>query len=480
MNYSSARSRSFPSWLPASKIAPGFAHLGSILSAAALLLSAALAVGCGPASSGGKSGSGGKCFIPPQGAPGESEPLESVKYPTSQIWVLADIPDSAVSEILNREIPFTLASENKRDVGAPGYATYRVTRGTPTIHSTDSGLEVRVPVNADISVCKKIGSACIQYGSCKPAFLARFSLSPEIRDNFQLAAPKGTISATKRCVIGIDVTSPIEEIAKTEVAKVEAEIKKQWPRIQPEVEAGWHEMRHPIPFAEGSCLHLHPNKIFYQTAHLKGTEAGQRLKGAVGLSGTIQPAPDCEEKRDALPLPKPTTKEKAAKRSRLWVPEVVSHTVAQEEFTKSLTGALGSDAEVKVIEVRLEAQRVFLHLETNGSVCGTFWLEGKLSHVAGSDALQLKELKVLGADSPAEMTDILTRLEAKAKVSLRSASWFTSEATQPLEALLRAAVPDQVQFDIKNLKAGDARVLTARDGIYVLHPLTAQLVVTDF
>lgn len=454
--------------------APGLVHLGSFL------LSAVLALGCGPTSSGGKSASGGKCFVPPQGEPGESEPLSPIKYPASQIWVEADIPEAAFSESLGREIPFTLASENKRDVGAPGYATYRVTRGAPTIHSTKDGLEVRVPINADISICKKIGAACIQYGSCKPAFLAKFSVSPEVSDDFQMAPPKGTISATKSCVIGIDVTSQIEEIARGEVAKVEAQIKKEWPRFKPEVENAWEEMAHPIPFADGSCLHLHPSKIFYQTAHLKESEAGQTLQAAVGLSGTVQPAPDCQEERKDLRLPKPTTKGKPPKKSRLWIPEVVGLDFAREELTQSLSGPLGTEGEIKVVELRVEAKRVLLHLETSGSVCGSFWLEGKLSHVTGSDALTLKGLKVLGAEAPAEMTELLAQVEARGKVKLKSASWFTKEGTQPLETLLRATVPERVKFDIKNLKAGNARVVTASDGIYVLHPLTARLVVTGF
>lgn len=472
MNHSLTRFRSSRPSMLSNASAPGFAHVG------AFLLSAAVALGCGP-TSGGKSASGGKCFTPPKDEPVASEPLGSVDYPTSQVWVQADIPDAAISEVLAREIPFTLASENKRDVGAPGYATYRVTRGAPTIHSTKSGLEVRVPVNADISVCKKIGAACIQYGSCKPAFLATFSLSPEIQDNFQLAAPKGTISATKRCVIGIDVTSQIETIARSEVAKVEAEIKQKWPRFKPEVARAWKELRHPITLPDGSCLHLHPNKIFYQTAHLESSGEGQALQTAVGLSGTVEPAPDCK-KRDALPLPQPTTKNKAAERSRLWIPEVLSHGAVRQELTQSLTGPLGSGGEVRVVEVRLEAKRVLLHVQTSGAVCGTYWLEAKLSQKAGAEALTLKGLKTLGAIAPVEMKELLAHLEEKGKVTLRSASWFTKEATVPLEVGLRAAIPEQVQFDIKKLKAGNARVVTARDGVYILHPLTARLVVTDF
>jgi hypothetical protein len=449
-------------------------HLGS------LVLALTFALGCSKTSGGGKSAEGGKCFAAPAGSPGAEAPLEPVEYPSSQVWVEADLPQAAVSEGLARAIPFTLAAETKRDVGAPGYATYRVTRGTPTLHETKNGLEVQVPIDADISICKKIGPSCIQYGSCQPAFLASFTLSPEVGNQFQLAPPEGTISATKRCVIGLDVTSQIEEIARAEVAKVEAEIKHKWPRLKPEVENAFQEMEKPLPLAEGQCVHLHPNKVFYQTAHLTGEAQNQRLETAVGLSGTIEPAPDCKKSRKSRPLPKISTKEKPGKRSRLWIPEVLSLDFVREELTRSLTGAAGEEGTLKVLAVRLEKTRVLLHIEASGSVCGSFWLEGNLAHEAGGEALTLKDLKLSGAATPLEMKDLLSQIEAKGQVPVGSAGWFTTEATEPLKAGLRAAVPAQVKFDIKSLKAGNARVLTTSEGVYVLHPLTARLVVTGF
>lgn len=465
---------------PSSRLSRSVAPRLVYVSLGSALLAAAFALGCSSTASGGKTTGGGKCFAPPQGAPEGEVTLESIKYPPSQIWVEADIPQAAISEGLAREIPFTLASETKRDVGAPGYATYRVTRGTPTLHATKDGLEVQVPVEADISICKKIGPSCIQYGSCQPAFLASFSLNPTMAGNFQMAPPEGKISATKRCVIGIDVTSQIEEIARAEVAKVEAEIKRKWPRFKPEVENAWGEMARPIPLAEGQCLHLQPSKIFYQTAHLEGEEKTQTLKAAFGLSGTVEPAPDCTKERESLPLPKPTTKAKPGKRTRLWIPEVLPLDSVKEELKKTLTGSVGEESQIKLLEVRLEPKRALLHVEASGSICGSFWLEAKLAHQAGADALTLKDLKLVGAPTPAEMKDLLGQIEAKGKVAVGSAKWFAEEATEPLKAALRAAIPAEVKFDIKNLKAGNARVVTASDGLYLLHPLTARLVVTGF
>lgn len=443
------------------------------------LVLAGLLSACASSSGGGKSASGGKCYSPAVAEPAPASALGAIEFPKSRVWVALDIPESATSEALAKKIPFTLASENKRDVGAPGYATYKVTRGKPTLLQTKEGLEVHVPVNADISVCKKIGSACIQYGSCRPSFLAKFSIETELDDDLQLAPPEGTITATQRCVIGIDVTSQIESIAQAEVAKVEAQIKREWPKFKPEVKRAWKEAEHPIPLADGSCLHVHPDQLFYQRPALRDEKDGQHLTLALGVTGSIQPAADCSTKRERLPLPKPTTKKKAPQKSKLWIPEVVELKTAESELKGTLTGPFG-EGELEVVKVRIEKKRVLLHVEASGSVCGSFWLEGKLSHSPGSSTLRLQKVTLSGSSpAPSELTELVAFVEEKAKVELSSADWFEEASLVPLKAGLRAAVPPEIDFDIEGLEAGAARVTAAQDGLYVLHPISARLVVND-
>ncbi len=415
----------------------------------------------------------------PEGAePPPAVALSPAEFPKSQVWVVADIPERTTSEALAKEIPYTLASEDKRDVGAPGYATYKVTRGEPKLLETKGGLEVHVPVHADISVCKKIGSACIQYGSCKPSFLAKFSVGTELDDNFELAPPEGTIAATGRCVIGLDVTSQIEKIARDEVAKVEAQIKRQWPKFKPEVRRAWKEAEHPLPLADASCVHLSPDQIFYQKPGLEKSKGGESLTAAVGVTGTIEPAADCTTKRAGSSLPKPKVRKKAPKKSKIWIPEVVDLKAAEAGLTESLSGAFG-EGKLDVTAVRLEKDGVFLKVEASGTVCGAFWVRGSLTHEPGAAALTLKKVALVGTSvSPSELEELVKHIEAKAQVKLASAGWFDDESLAPLRAGLRAVVPSDIEFEITSLKAGSARVVAAEDGLYVLHPVSARLVVT--
>lgn len=138
----------------------------------------------------------------------------STEFPASQLWVNVSIPSERIIKQIERLLPQPLAQEKDRPVGAPGNATFKVTHGTPSLKNEKDGIQVRLPVNADISVCKPLGNSCLRYGQCEPAFDARFSFQTLWDKHYRTEAPRGSISATKKCVIGLDVTSRIEKIAQ--------------------------------------------------------------------------------------------------------------------------------------------------------------------------------------------------------------------------------------------------------------------------
>lgn len=439
------------------------------------------ALGCGSAGGGqgGKSAKGKGCFAPeevrvtlPERAP--------MKLPNSRIWVHVQVPGEKLSAAISREIPVTLASEKNRDVGAPGYATYRVTRKAPHIETTKNGLAVSVPIRADISVCKKIGSACIRYGSCQPEFLARFTVSTEIAPNYDLETPKGSITATKRCVIGLDVTPQIERIAQQELRSVQARIARQWPRLRPDAKRAWEQMHATIPLGESACVRAAPEQVRYVQPRFSGDSASPTLSAAVGVIGKIAAHDDCSKGGEIGDLPKAKVKKKAPKKTRLFVPEVLGIERAKDELAASLEGPWGEGGQLETLAAEISGNRVALHVKSSGPVCGSLWVRGKLSHEAGAEALHLEKLEIAGSASDPAASALLEHVALKARISLQSSAWFSDATLAALKLGLAAAIPDDVEFSVNGLEAGSARINAAEDGLYVLHPLSAQLVITGF
>lgn len=445
--------------------------------ACGLALPAALA--CSQSSSGGKSPSGGKCFSPEEAAPELAE-LSAIDYPTSRVWVRAAVPQAAAVQRIAAEIPTTLASEKDRDIGALGQATYVVTRKAPALVETDRGISVQVPISADISVCKQIGASCIKYAGCSPEFEVDFSVSTQVGKNYELDAPTGTIRTKKKCVIGVDVTPQIESIARKEVQNAQAQIAKQWPKLQPHAREAWNELRHPVFIDEDTCVHLSPRKVVYRRPTLNGGGDSQIIAG-LGITGELRPLTSCREELTLPPLPAPKAVEKIPANSRLWVPEVISLDEVRAALEQSSSKAQREGESLKVLDVRLDASTVALRVESKGAVCGTFWVTGKLTHKKGQASLSLSDLAVSGStETPEQMKQLLAHLESVARVPLSSADWFAETRLAPLLAIARSAIPSEVEFQVAGLKAGNARVVAASDGLYVLHPLTADLVVTKF
>jgi hypothetical protein len=468
--------------LPAKRPAFRISVIASLApTAIALMLSACAGSKGGPALK-GRTVDGQKCFVPSEEAPDPSV-LESIKLPKSRIWVTGKVPTSAISAKIAEEIPATLAQEKDRDVGAPGRATYRVTRGTPTLHQNGSDLQVRVPISADISVCKPLGPTCLKYGSCQPRLAAEFNVSTELGKDYELASPVGSIAATKRCVIGIDVTRQIEAQAKKEVAKVQHQIAAQWPQLKPDARKAWKELAHPIAISDDTCVNLAPSKLAYQPPKIEKTEKGEYLTTAVGVIGEITPAQDCSSKRKPGALLSPKISKAPGHESRLWFPEVLDLQTTRDGLAASISGPLGEEGTLEVLEVRLSQEQVALHVRTEGEICGQFWITGELSHKAGADALGLSHVKLHASapteDETAALVGVFQVIEERARVGLASQEWFSDQRLGPLKAALRVAMPDDVKLKIAGLKAGAARILAADEGLYVLHPLSAKLSINE-
>src|SRR5688572_26842274 len=142
----------------------------------ALALLATLPIACEPrVTAGGQPRAGGT-------HPGTCRPLPDAARPTlpgpvaapwlraGEAWLSIDVPVTALEAEFERHVPRMLAAEEDRPIGSPGLVTYRVTRDKPRLRAADGRLTATLPVEIDLSLCKPLGSLCIGYGSCTPAY----------------------------------------------------------------------------------------------------------------------------------------------------------------------------------------------------------------------------------------------------------------------------------------------------------------------
>jgi hypothetical protein len=457
-----------------------------------LLCGAALSVSaCGSSPGGGGGGGGGifgkKCLAPEEHAP-QLAPLAEAELPQSEIWVHSRVPLSRLSAKLAQEIPKTLASAKNRKVGAPGKATYKVTRGTPKIvqDKKTKDLQVRVPVSANISVCKPFGPTCIKYGSCKPKLEARFSVGTKLGENYEFAPPEGSIKATKRCVIGLDVTKEIEKIARREVAQVEKQIKGQWPALRPEAARGWKQLGRPLPLSPDTCFQIAPTKLAYRRPLIQTKAETKVLTGALGITGTLLPADSCEGKFKVPKLPAPQHKKKPPAESSLWFPEVLPLEEAKTALLESASGAWGGESgTLQVLDAQFGPEQVALHVESTGDICGRFWITAGLKHEAGADSLHLAGAALVGPAPEKESSrsayeSLLAHIEKVSAIPVGSSTWFAAERSAQLKSALMATLPEGVVLDMSPPQAGSATVVATTQGLYLHHPVTSSLTVTDF
>src|SRR5690606_25758450 len=96
-------------------------------------------------------------------------------------------------------------------------------------------------------------------------------------------------------------------------------------------------------------------------------------------------------------LPAPKAVEKIPSDSRIWFPEVLPLADVRAALTESISAAPQEGETLRVLDVRLDTTTVALKLESTGSVCGTFWVRGKLAHKKGAAALALSKLAIIGS-----------------------------------------------------------------------------------
>jgi len=413
-----------------------------------------------------------------------------VEIPESRIWLEVGVPLSRVEEKIKKEVPFVLAQEKNRKIGAPGRATYRVTRGRPRLINRGKALELQVPIDANIAVCKPFAGTCIRYGRCKPSFLARFTFptSPDARLN--VPAPRGSIRATKRCIIGLDVTKRLvvevvvevvlEKMARSELRVVEAQIRKQWPQLRPLISEGFAELRHPFPISSQGCATLRPSGLAYVPPSIEKSSKGSALVGALGLSGKLLPTKDCHAPVRSARIPKAKSTDLSKAETTVWVPHHYSDEELFDFFSASFSGSWGGAKtnDLRVEKLQIGAEKVALHLRASGDVCGPLIATGSiaLSEDGKELVFSLDTLSPEQGDTK-PLRALRSHLDEKSVVHLDGVSptlakLALDQMTSRLDPEIRLAEP--------TLLFGQPVLQLARDGTHVLYPVSTRLRITDY
>ncbi len=394
------------------------APLGSLALGGALTVTACSgASGQGGGGGIGSTTTGASCEVKLDGAAPTLAAAHPYAPPRSSIELSTRIAEPELLKLLEKELPVELAREKKVSVGPAGKADYVVTRGKPVLNATKDELEVRVPINAEIDVCKPFAGMCIKYGHCEPAFEAGFTVSTKVGEDYALPKPQGELSATKRCVIGIDVTPQILSEARREVEKVEAQIARRMPSVKKDAEQLWARVQAPLKLPDQSCVRFEPERITYR-APLKNSGY---FEASLGIEGALVPSTECGAAKAASKLGPVTRAGAENGAATAWLPTRIDTARISEELSQKLGGFVDESNEIAALEVRPSDGALALGITVRGAHCGTVWVTGKPAVTAAGDQIELTEVALV---NPAVIADsefaarLVSHVAQRGRVSL--------------------------------------------------------------
>lgn len=374
------------------------------------LFGAALGAACtrNSSSTGVSDGTGAMCSAPPSSwQPALSLPAD-FDVPSSEAFLEIDVSVAELVRLVDTVAPRELAREKDLPVGAPGRATFVVRRGAPRFSADGETLRVDVPVSADIEVCKPLGGVCLRYGQCSPEFLASFTTvaHPDARGAWP--APRASIRATKRCVIGLDVTEELTARARGELVGVERRIRKFWPNLQKQLEQNRGQLAAPFELGSAACFRPSPAQILFRGLRVDN----QRLRFGVGIRGRLEPS--CEAEATTPPAPSVELFEPTAP-SHVWLPFLWSPEQLNEELGRRVTGALEPNLRVDAARAGLRSERLLLELTLSGTTCGTITALVEPYYDAAARAARVRRVELDPALPAPLRARVTAHLEEKAR-----------------------------------------------------------------
>jgi hypothetical protein len=396
-----------------------------------------------------------------------------VAAPVSRLGVEVRVPIETIDEALRAQVPATVAQANRQPVGAAGRATYTVTRGKASYDVKGDDLIVTLPLNAEISVCKPIGSLCIGYGRCSPRFNVTTQLPLRLDARGKASGMKMEVVADRACrIAGVDVTPRLLSEARDQADSVRKDIARHWKLPEGALDQAWAKLRTPLPAGPGACLRLDPERLIQ---HEPKREA-DALVWRASLEGRAEMSTCSDKTQD------PASAEKSRPvletgPADVWPPNFeplveVPWTDVTSELMRALTS--GSPGRTRVTSVEAtatgtlgaeaaaSATALFLRLNLEGELCGEAHFASDIFGGSGAGP-KLNHSRPLEPTSPklSEFAKILDAappltLDTKPTEAVKSAAaWLDRLADQRVEVSVESSEPSSPAF------MADARALWA-------------------
>jgi hypothetical protein len=240
------------------------------------------------------------------GERGDAEhlPREKTAPPSrpSRIVTHAELQLSRIKDELESKISGRLAEARGVGIGVAGSVNYTVDRGPFSLSVEGDSLVVKTDVTARAEACKS--GRC--YASCEPQAVARAEVPLRLDENYRFGPSRVTTTFTRGCKIRalrgfltIDVTPTIQAQLEPELRKVEREIDRRLPRLQPQAKRLWAELAEPRKLPLGGCVVVQPRGIVQ--GPVSGTAKALRL--SFGLLAEPEVRTQCGELPPATELP---------------------------------------------------------------------------------------------------------------------------------------------------------------------------------
>lgn len=306
----------------------------------------------------------------------------------STVLLSADVPLSAILSRVEKEAPRQLAAEKGRDIGAAGRADFVVRRGTPSLRADGKTLELDVPVDATIDVCKPLGSMCLGYGHCEPAFTARFKTEARL-DGFDWPDLRSSIRVEKRCVIAIDVTDQIVALAERELSRIEKRLEKSLPPLEPSLERALAFTRAPLALPDGSCLQVTPRESFYVPPRVDNG----RFRLGVGIIGHVERPADCQSRSTTTRPSAPRAVETAPAAPTVELPFLLESSQLEARLSEQLVRESQDGLQIRHVGLTPRGDGALVRLELAGDFCGALELLAEPDFDAELSRLVWKNLR---------------------------------------------------------------------------------------
>jgi hypothetical protein len=156
-------------------------------------------------------------------------PAEAFGESPSQLFLEFTLPKTVVDDAVEASVPEVVAEGKGVSAGAAGRVTFEIKRGTPRLSLTETGLVFDVELTGNIRLCKPFGGVCIEYGKCRPEWLARgnVKLPWTIVEEPDVALD---VTVTTGCILSpvrYDATRELEKITQEEVSKIRKQLRRE-------------------------------------------------------------------------------------------------------------------------------------------------------------------------------------------------------------------------------------------------------------